>query len=94
MSITNLDKPAVGVEEANLTIGDSFTLLVGGIYQFIINPANALAGMTNSDKVASYETWDSISTTWTSETRTWLDMGSLFSTLSKPTTTMTNLAKP
>lgn len=33
--------------------------------------------VTNISRVKSYETWETVDTTWATETRTWLDMGSL-----------------
>lgn len=35
--------------------------------------------VTNTSKVSNYETWATIDTTWATETRTWLDFGSLIS---------------
>lgn len=90
----NQDKPNVGVPETYLEIGSGFNLLVGGGYKLIIGALNTLAGMTNSSKIASYETWGAITTIWATETRTWLDCGSLFDNVAKPVTSITNEAKP
>lgn len=38
--------------------------------------------MDNTDKVSNAETWATITTTWASETRSWLDMSSLIDNLS------------
>lgn len=50
--------------------------------------------MTNVDKVSFAELWSTITTSWASETRTWLDVSSLIDNVSKPTTTITNISKP
>lgn len=94
MSITNESKPNVGVPQTELNIGDGFNLLVGGTFRLVVGAVNALAGMTNTSKTASYETWASNPYTWQSEVRTWLDCGSLFDNVAKPVTSITNYAKP
>ncbi len=40
------------------------------------------------------ELWSTISTTWATETRTWLDCASLLDNNSKPSTSITNVSKP
>ena len=50
--------------------------------------------LTNSSKVSIGETWSSITTTWASETRTWLAVSQLIDNVTKPSTTITNVAKP
>ncbi len=90
----NQDKPNVGVPQTDLLVGSGYKLLIGSGYNLIIGALNALAGMTNSSKIASYETWGAITTTWATETRTWLDCGSLFDNVAKPVTSITNEAKP
>lgn len=93
MSITNQDKPNTGVAQTELNIGDSFNLLVGGLYRLIIGAAGT-GGMTNSSKVSIGETWGTITTTWASEPRTWLAISQLIGNTSKPTTSLVNQAKP
>jgi hypothetical protein len=60
----------------------------------ITNISKPSTSLTNSSKVASYETWDTITTTWAGETRTWDDMGSLIDNISKISSSITNIAKP
>ena len=91
--ITNESKPTVGVPQTELNIGSGYNLLVGGVYKLIIGALGS-AGMTNISKVSIGETWDTVSTTWTSETRTWLAVSQLFTNPSKPSTSITNESKP
>lgn len=93
MPITNSDKPNVGTPETYLEIGSGYSFLIGGIYKLIIGAAS-LGGITNIAKIASFEVWDTITTTWASETRTWDDCLSLFDGFNKPSTSITNTAKP
>jgi hypothetical protein len=51
----------------------------------LTNISKPSTSLTNTAKVTSYETWDSITTTWASETRTWDDMGSLMDNISLDT---------
>jgi len=90
----NQDKPPIGAAEANLTIGGAFTLLIGGIYQLIINPANVTAALTNVTKVSIGETWGTITSTWAAEPRTWLGVSQLIDNTSKPVTSIANVSKP
>lgn len=90
----NQDKPTVGVPQTDLLVGSGYKLLIGSGYNLIIGALNTLAGMTNITKIGGAELWSTITTTWASETRTWLDCSSLFDNTSKPTSTMTNIAKP
>lgn len=60
----------------------------------ITNLSKPSSTIANADKVASFETWATIPTTWASETRTWLDTGSLFDGIDRPSGSITNLAKP
>ena len=94
MAITNQDKPAVGVPQTELNIGSGFNLLVGGVYKLVIGALNASAGLANSSKVSVGETWGTVSTTWAAETRTWLAASQLLGNTSKPSTSITNVAKP
>lgn len=52
----------------------------------ITNTSKPTTSLTNTTKVSFAELWSTITTTWASETRTWLDMGSLFDNISKGTT--------
>lgn len=54
----------------------------------------ASPSFANVARVSSAELWSTIATTWAAETRTWGDMVSLFDNISKPTTSITNTAKP
>ena len=92
MAITNQDKPPA-TSDAKLNIGSAFNLLVGGIYDLVVGAAGG-AGMTNTSKVSVGETWDTITSSWTTETRTWLAVSQLISNNSKPTTSITNQNKP
>lgn len=60
----------------------------------LVNQSKPTTAVENASKVSNEETWDSNTTTWDTETRTWDEMGSQISNTSKPTTTMTNVAKP
>ena len=59
----------------------------------ITNTTKVSSSLTNSAKVAGYETWATIGTTWASETRTWLDMGTLFANTTRQSSSMTNTPK-
>lgn len=93
MSITNFDKPNTSTSQTELNIGSGFNLLVGGLYRLIIGSAGT-GGMTNASKVSIGETWGTITTSWASETRTWLAISQLIGNTSKPTTSLVNQAKP
>lgn len=93
MSITNESKPNTAVPETYLNVGSGFNLLVGSTFKLIIG-ALGLGGMTNISKVSQGETWGTIASTWASETRDWLTASQLISNTSKPTTSITNEAKP
>ena len=60
----------------------------------ITNQSKPSTSLTNTTRVASYETWSSNTTTWATETRTWADMASLMDNQAKPSTSITNQAKP
>jgi hypothetical protein len=60
----------------------------------LVNTAKPSTAVVNSDKVASFETWATITTTWASETRSWIDCASLLGGFAKPSTSITNTAKP
>lgn len=50
--------------------------------------------ITGITKVLNYITWNTNTTTWNTETRTWNEMQTNMTGTTKPTTTITNLAKP
>jgi hypothetical protein len=60
----------------------------------MINQDKPTTAVSNATKVSIFETWATITTTWASETRTWLDMTSIIENTSKPSTTLSNVAKP
>ena len=60
----------------------------------ITNISKPTTSLTNTSKVSFAELWSTITTTWVSESRSWLDTGSLIDNSSKPTTSITNIAKP
>lgn len=60
----------------------------------LTNTSKPTTTLANIVKVSFAELWSTITTTWATETRTWLDTGSLVDNVSKPTTTLTNVAKP
>ena len=88
----NTDKPLISTPATKLNVGSGFTLLVGGIFKLLVG---AGAGQfTNTNKASIGETWATISTTWATESRTWLAASQLFTNPAKPTTTLSNEAKP
>lgn len=60
----------------------------------MINTDKPTTTLSNQAKPNFAELWSTILTTWASETRTWMDTSSLFDNVSKPTTSITNIAKP
>ena len=60
----------------------------------ILNQSKPSSSMTNAAKIATGETWDSILTTWASETQTWADTASFVDNVSRATSSITNVAKP
>ena len=60
----------------------------------LTNTSKPTTSLTNTTRVASYETWDTITTTWDSETRTWDEMGSLMDNITKQSSSMVNTSKP
>ena len=90
----NEDRPNSGVPQTELNIGSGFILLVGDIYKLIIGPLNLLGGVNNAFRLPPYETWDTIGTTWATETRTWILCSSRFIQASKPVSSFTNVTKP
>ena len=49
---------------------------------------------TNITKVISGELWSTITTSWATETRSWLDMVSDMTNTSRVTSSLTNIVKP
>jgi hypothetical protein len=60
----------------------------------MINVSKPTTTLTNVTKVSFAELWSTITTTWATETRTWAECISLIDNTSKPSTTITNQAKP
>ncbi len=60
----------------------------------LTNIAKPTTSLTNATKVSFAELWSTITTTWASETRTWAEVISLIDNTSKPSTSITNVAKP
>ena len=60
----------------------------------ITNTSKPSTSLTNTAKVNLAELWSTITTTFASETRTWLDCVSLIDNVSKPSTSFTNTNKP
>ena len=91
MAIINTDKPAPA-ESFSLNIGSGFNLLVGSGFDLLISKGSG--AFINTDKASVGETWGTIETTWATETRTWLEVSQLIDNSNKPSTTITNTAKP
>lgn len=60
----------------------------------ITNTAKPTTTLTNQTRIGTGETWASIETTWAAETRAWEDFASLFTNITKQSSTITNVAKP
>lgn len=60
----------------------------------IVNVSKPTTAFVNVTSARGGETWASILTTWASETRMWGQCASFLTDVSKPTSTMTNVAKP
>lgn len=60
----------------------------------ITNTSKPTTSITNGAKTSFAELWSTITTTWATETRTWLGTGSLVTNSTRPTTSMTNTSKP
>jgi len=56
--------------------------------------ALGLGGMVNQTKASIGETWGSVTSTFSLETRTWLQVSQLLENNTKPSTTLTNESKP
>jgi hypothetical protein len=60
----------------------------------ISNTSKPTTAYTNTSKVVNYETWDSNTTTFDTEVRSWDEMSTIWDNQSKPTTSITNQSKP
>ncbi len=60
----------------------------------ITNQSKPSTSIINASKIASYETWDTITSTWDTETRTWDDTLSLMDNIARTSSTITNISKP
>ena len=60
----------------------------------ITNQAKPSTSLTNATKVSVGETWDTWTTAWEDETRTWDELSKLIDNTSKPTTSISNVNKP
>lgn len=61
----------------------------------IVNTSKPSApSFSNTNRVVSYETWDTNINTWDTETRTWDECASNMSNTSRVTASITNSAKP
>lgn len=60
----------------------------------MINQSKPTTSLLNSAKVSIGETWDSIITTWATETRTWEAVSKLIENSTKISSSITNEAKP
>jgi len=60
----------------------------------LVNTSKPTTSITNTVSVAFAEIWNTILTTWNSETRTWDATISLITDTAKPSTSITNTAKP
>jgi hypothetical protein len=60
----------------------------------LVNTSKPTTTLANITKVSFAELWDTITTTWASETRTWDATGSLFTNPAKPSTSITNTVRP
>jgi hypothetical protein len=60
----------------------------------ITNTSKPTTSLSNTSKVSFGETWTTITTTWGSETRSWLDTSSLIDNITKISSSITNTNKP
>lgn len=89
----NLDKPGVATPETYLNVGSGFNLLVGGTFRLIVG-ALGLGGMTNQAKASIGATWDTITTSWASETQTWTQASQLITNNTRTSSSIVNFDKP
>ena len=60
----------------------------------ITNTDRPSSSLVNATKVLGGETWDSNPNTWLAEARTWDESGTLWTNGARPSSTITNQAKP
>ena len=60
----------------------------------ITNQSKPVSVIGNQAKINIGETWDSITSTWATETRTWDEMASIISNQARVSSSMVNSAKP
>lgn len=60
----------------------------------LTNISKPTTSIANSSKIPTGETWGSILTTWATETQTWGDTASFIDNILKPSTSISNIAKP
>jgi hypothetical protein len=60
----------------------------------IINISKPTTSLSNQNKVSVGETWTSILTSWTTETRTWQAVSQLITDMTRQSSSITNVAKP
>lgn len=60
----------------------------------IVNVSKPTTSLTNSSRIGISETWDTIPTTWASETRTWDATISIITNATKISSSITNSLKP
>lgn len=89
----NQDKPGVSVQETYLNVGSGYSLLVGDTFKLIIG-ALGLGGMTNQAKASIGATWDTITTSWATETQTWEEASQLITNNARTSSSIVNFDKP
>lgn len=60
----------------------------------MINTSKPTTTFTNTARIGNAELWSTITSTWASETRTWIGCVSLVTNATKQSSSMTNIAKP
>ena len=86
MALTNTAKPSNDraiYNSSALTYGDSTNYYNGQIGSF-----------TNTARIGDAELWSTITTTWTTETRTWAQCISLLTNIAKVSSSIINTSKP
>jgi hypothetical protein len=58
------------------------------------NLSKPTTSLTNSNKVVQYETFDTLITTFDTETRTFDEMATTWTNATRPTTSISNVSKP
>lgn len=90
----NTPRPSSSTPQNELNIGSGFNLLVGGGYKLIISPLISGLAFSNTARPSQGQTWDTWTTPWGSETRTWLELSQLISNESRPITSISNTPRP